>query len=54
MFWDKFCNRVVKSPHFVVAKCDGVKSHKGLSALIFLNVKSAIKIHPCFVDHGIV
>ena len=30
----QFCNKVVKSSHFVVMEHEGVKSHKGLSALI--------------------
>jgi len=54
MFWDKFCNKVVKSLHFVVAECKGVKSHKWLSVLILQSVKSAVKIHPWSVDHGII
>jgi len=30
----QFCNKVVKSPHFVVMEREGVKSHKRLSTLI--------------------
>ena len=30
----QFSNKVVKSPHFVVTECEGVKSHKGLSIII--------------------
>jgi len=30
----QLCNKVVKSPHFVVAEGEGVMSHEGLSTLI--------------------
>lgn len=32
----QFCNKIVKSLCFVVAEREGVMSHKGLSALIFV------------------
>ena len=35
-FGSKFCNKVVKPPHFVVMEPEGVVSHKGFSALIFV------------------
>ena len=34
MFWDDFVINIVKSPHVMVAEREGVKNHKGLSALI--------------------
>jgi len=52
IFWLKshvlqqFCNKVVKSLHFMVAEREGVKSHKRLFALIFVKCKFRYKDPP--------
>jgi len=32
----KFCNKLIKTPHFMVMECEGVINHKGLSTLSFV------------------